>query len=325
MESLVTDRASWRNLPTCASTIPRSSGSAARQGGVLTRRQALELGLSPAQVVTALRRGSWTALRHGVYATVEVPATGTPQHLALLAAAECLVRPDEPVVRGRTAAVLHELPILGPLPVAPDLVVARSAGTRHRGDVLTTWLPAEHVTRVRGVRTTSIARTAVDVARASDLLGGVVVLDGALHAGAPRAALAAVLATCRGWRGSVVAAQALALARPGAESALESLGRVRLLEQGLPEPQLQVELRDRHGFVGRVDQLWRAERVIAEADGLSKYTDPSVLRAEKLREDRLRDLGFQIVRYTWDEAFYRPAELAARVRLAFARSLLRAA
>jgi len=44
-----------------------------------------------------------------------------------------------------------------------------------------------------------------------------------------------------------------------------------------------------------------------------------------LREDRLRDTGFEVIRYTWDEALRRPERLAARVRAAFARAARRAA
>ncbi len=40
---------------------------------------------------------------------------------------------------------------------------------------------------------------------------------------------------------------------------------------------------------------------------------------------RLRDAGYEVVRYTWDEAWHRPDRLAARVRLAMARQVLRAA
>ena len=60
--------------------------------------------------------------------------------------------------------------------------------------------------------------------------------------------------------------------------------------------------------------------MIGEADGLGKYDAPHVLRAEKLREDRLRDAGFEVVRCTWAEALHEPERLAVRVRAAFHRS-----
>ena len=75
----------------------------------------------------------------------------------------------------------------------------------------------------------------------------------------------------------------------------------------------------------RLDFLWKEQGTVAEADGLSKYTDPGVLREEKLREDRLRDMGFEVVRVTWKDATSEPEKMAARVRAAFDRRLRRTA
>jgi hypothetical protein len=107
------------------------------------------------------------------------------------------------------------------------------------------------------------------------------------------------------------------------ESPLESLGRVRFDEQGLPPPDLQVLVADGDGAFARVDQCWEEHRTVAEADGALKYATAADLFAEKRREDRLRDAGFEVVRYTWDDALRRPDALAARVRRAFARSASR--
>ncbi len=54
-----------------------------------------------------------------------------------------------------------------------------------------------------------------------------------------------------------------------------------------------------------------------------KYTAPADLFAEERREDRLRDAGREVVRYTWDDALRRPDALAARVRRAFLRAARR--
>lgn len=112
------------------------------------------------------------------------------------------------------------------------------------------WLPADQVLTVAGVRATSLARAGVDVARTGDVMAGVVVLDGVLARGTSMENLHEVLRGCRNWRGSVDAGRALRLARCGAESPLESIGRFQMLRQGIPEPELQVEVRDRHGLVG---------------------------------------------------------------------------
>lgn len=72
--------------------------------------------------------------------------------------------------------------------------------------------------------------------------------------------------------------------------------------------------------VARTDHGWPALRVVGEADGLGKYVSAEVLRAEKLRQDRLEDCGLTVFRYTWSDALHRPGLLADRFRRAVARS-----
>jgi very-short-patch-repair endonuclease len=73
-----------------------------------------------------------------------------------------------------------------------------------------------------------------------------------------------------------------------------------------------------------VDFLWRDWKVVGEFDGKLKYgrelregEDPgeAVFR-EKIREDRLRELGYIVVRWVWDD-LRQPERLAARIRRAF--------
>lgn len=50
---------------------------------------------------------------------------------------------------------------------------------------------------------------------------------------------------------------------------------------------------------------WEGAGVIGEADGLGKYTEPDVLRAEKLRQEQLEARGFVVVRFTWADIVLR--------------------
>ena len=85
------------------------------------------------------------------------------------------------------------------------------------------------------------------------------------------------------------------------ESAGESLGRLRLRSAGIPEPGLQRELFTPVGtFVARVDFFWEELGIVGAGDPAS--TAESV-RREKLREDAIRALGFEVVRWTWAELF----------------------
>jgi hypothetical protein len=94
----------------------------------------------------------------------------------------------------------------------------------------------------------------------------------------------------------------------------------------MPTPQLEVV--DARGcFVGRSDFGWIEERTLGEFDGRQKYgrlllkpsrSPEDALFEEKRREDRLRDQGWEVVRWIWAELF-QPAGLIDRLNRAFAR------
>lgn len=76
----------------------------------------------------------------------------------------------------------------------------------------------------------------------------------------------------------------------------------------IPKPTLQRRFFDEDGiFVARPDFEWDG-RLVGGFDGFMKYgqgamkpgqTPTDVVIAEKLREDRLRHLGVEVVRWVW--------------------------
>ena len=104
--------------------------------------------------------------------------------------------------------------------------------------------------------------------------------------------------------------------RPSSRVAGEEPHRLLLDGLGL-DFRTQVDIRDAAGFVGRVDFLVEG-RIVLEFDGLSKYAGADgreALAREKTREDRLRALGFEVVRLTWSD-LDRPEQVAQLVRKA---------
>jgi hypothetical protein len=282
-----------------------------------------------------VRTGRWTALRRGTSCrTADLPPSGA-RRTALEVAAAALATDCDVVGSHETAAIVHGLPLFSPYagpPVLSRVRLPRQTRPGHTSPAaLVSQLPARHRAVVHGAVVTSLARTAVDLGRKGPALSAVVVLDAALRAGVRRSELEDVLSDCRGWPGSRRAGQWIAFADGRAESPLESVGRWRMHQAELPAPDLQVVVRDEHGPVGRTDFLWEDLRTIGEADGFGKYrsrdgaADFSALRREKLREDRLREAGWEVFRFTWDEAVHRPVVLEQRARRAFARGLSRRA
>ena len=184
------------------------------------------------------------------------------------------------------------------------------------------------ITTIDGVPVTSLARTVLDLCRTVPIEQAVAAGDRALAFGLVRAVLEDHLAQMSRWPGTRQARRAVALLDPRSESAGESVSRVRLHEEGLPVPELQQDIYGQDGrFVARVDFCWKEQRTIGEFDGKIKYgrllkpgqSIEDVLFEEKRREDALRDLGWQIVRWLWRD-LYRPGVIKDRVVRAFARA-----
>jgi hypothetical protein len=186
-------------------------------------------------------------------------------------------------------------------------------------------LVKEDVTAHIGLLMTTIERTAVDLARELSRRDALIALDSALAGGGSKERMRAVAERLRGWRGIRQAEELIEFADGRSESATESWARLTLKDHGMPIPDLQVDLSDAQGPVARVDLIYREHRTIVEADGMIKYTDPwidprEVLVREKLREDRLRDAGWEVVRVTWRQLEREPLAFIDRVRRAFARA-----
>jgi len=105
-----------------------------------------------------------------------------------------------------------------------------------------------------------------------------------------------------------------------AESPGESRLRVRLWALGHKSLESQVVFAS-GGHRDRVDFFDREHGIVIEFDGLLKYRGKTgdALIEEKRREDRLRALGYEVVRFTWAD-LDTPGALARAMRAAIARS-----
>jgi hypothetical protein len=284
---------------------------ALRQGFVLRRRQALSAGLTESHLRRLVRGGTWSLPRHGV---LGVLPRSDAVDASLRATAAALVRPGH-VTSHRSAALLHGLPLLA-TPQAPELTALQvsTLGVRTACRVHGAALAADELTEWFGAPITTIARTVVDLGR-HDRAAALVAADAAMHESLlTAAALDAAVARCSGWPGIQAVREVVPLVSPLAESPLESLTRLCLVDAGVPAPELQVEIIDpADGWRCRVDMLWRAARVVLEADGKLKYTGSELWR-EKLRQERLERLGYRVVRALWNDVTARPDELVQRVR-----------
>lgn len=127
--------------------------------------------------------------------------------------------------------------------------------------------------------------------------------------------LAGEIVALRRRPGAAKARKALSLLRVGSESPKESQTRAVIVRAGLPEPELNVDLRDAAGFIGRVDMLFRAFRVVVEYEGRQHADSIGQWNTDLIRYERLMRAGYTVIRVT-QEMIRRPRELARRIHAA---------
>ena len=293
-------------------------------------RDLAEQGYSYAEMARMTREASLVRVRRGAYVAASDQALDPRvAHLQLLEATVGQ-RLADAVVSHASAAVLHNLPIgydqLGRIHLTRD----QDGGGKTRRYVHVHGMPlSDHdVVEVGGFRVTNLARTVLDLSCTMRPLHAVPLGDAALRAGLSTDELAQKLAEAGRRRGIASARRTAALLDIRSESPGESMSRVVFAEHRIPAPELQFPVIDGAGrFVGRCDFGWEEECTLGEFDGKAKYGDlllkpgqtpQDALFEEKQREDRLRDCGWQIVRWIWADLFA-PDAFLARLNRAFVR------
>ena len=256
----------WKRTARELSRCSPAHALACRQGFVLTRDQARGCGMADADLRSLVRRELWTAPRRGVVS----PLTPTVATTEIAATALALVRPDT-VVSHTSAAALWGLPLLAPVERPSVTMRFANGGGQAGANAHAAKIGNADVGRWFGVATTAVSRTVVDVARTEGRRAGLVAADSALHEEltTPEALRLALLRQ-HGWPGVVAARWVVEHADGRAESPLESLTRLLVIDAELPVPDLQAWVRTDRGFV-RVDGLWEGRLVVLEADGMLKY------------------------------------------------------
>lgn len=302
----------------------------------LTRELKLR-GVTPHELSRLEGAGELVRVRRGAYATPAPPvdpATVQPtdvlaeHHRQLVEATLPQLHPRAVISHG-SAAVLHGLPIFADAVRCLHLTRDRRGGGVRRSVVQVHGSPlrTDDVTSIDGVPVTSLARSVADLARTLPYAQAVAIGDKALALGLSPADLAEAIEMAARWAGAAQARRVAGFIDGRSESVGESFSRVGFDRDGIPMPLPQFEVCDDEGrFVGRTDFGWPELRTLGEFDGRDKYLrlrregetiEEFVLR-EKAREDALRDLGWQVVRWVWAELFQQQV-IADRLRRAFQR------
>ena len=302
---------------------------------VLRRSELVALGITDTTQAAMVRRGLLTRVRHGVYASAALIAGADAAERHRIDAAAAVAASRQPCwALGSTAALFQSLPLPFTAPSTVRLLRRErqdlrslTQASRHPLEIPDVEVRASsHITDadveiVRGVASLTRVHAALTAAREVSSWRKVVLFDALLWQGTDPDDIAAAEQRWGFLGQGAEVARALTLARPGAQTPLETLSRLSLMREGLPEPRLQESFHDAAGLIGVVDMWWPDLGVIGEADGLLKYGTAEAFPAEKWREDRLRALGLMVVRWGWEEINAHPELVAERIRRAARVSL----
>lgn len=288
--------------------------------GVASVAELARLGVSRHVVDDAVRRGDLVRWRRGVVIDSEVWRAAAPwDRHAIRARAAIRALSPSTALSHHSALAVQGVPVHG---VDDQVHVVRTDGRRARGTNGTVGhalVPEAFLSTVDDLRVVEGSLACLQVADTFGVEAGLVSADAVLRTGTARQRLTEALAAGRFGRGAAAARMVASTATALMESAGESRSRWLFRVVGLPDPEMQAWIRADDGFAARVDFLFREHRTIVEFDGMLKYANPADLRAEKTREDRLRELGYEVVRITWAE-LSNPAAVKAKIMAAFARA-----
>lgn len=299
-----------------------------RDDVLIHRSDAQASGRTPGEIRGLVRNGRWVRLASGVFVPRETydAADDFGRH-ALRARAMLQVSSPDAALSHVSAAVLHGL---RPWKIALNDVHLtynrRSGGKRTPGRVMhTARLDEAEVVDRCGARVLEVAWTVVDIAATEPFEESVVLGDRALRQGLTDIALLrSALERMGAHPGRARASRAVGRMDDRSDSVGESRSRILMLDERLPVPLAQADVLDAADrWLARVDFLWAEHGVIGEFDGRIKYRRDGVatkdaediVYQEKLREDRLRQAGWVVVRWTWDD-LETPGALASKIRAA---------
>jgi hypothetical protein len=253
------------------------------QDGVISRRQALECGLTSKQIRGRLESGRWVAIVQGVYRHPAAPITW---HQRVWAAV--VDGPPGTVASCTTAAAVHGL-VRGQ--GEPHVIVPGGSSGRSRMAVVhRVDLSARDRMMVGGIPRTTVSRTMIDCAavlpfnRLCDLVDAAF-CEGSSHrnvvlgaidraqVSGGRPGVASLRRALEAWSPGIV---------PGSPAEMRLLRQIA--ELGVEPPQRQLRIHDAEGRgIGRVDAGWPTRRIGLEYDS-DRHHGPRAWRRDEGRQ-----------------------------------------
>ncbi len=286
------------------------AGLAFRQHGVVAGWQLAELGLSTSAVCRRVARGRLHRVHRGVFAVGHARLTQNGRFMAAVLACG-----PQAWASHYCSGVLLELG-LGARRLID--VSTRSARGRTVPGIRThsaATLTAADVTIIDNIPCTTLARTLLDIAEDATQRDVERALD---HAERARQldmrAIDDVLQRADGRRGAKLLRAVLAEHRAGSTPTRNDLEEAFLQicrDIGAPPDAVNHWIAFPEGSGAEADFLWHQQRLIVEVDGHAPHTTRRAFEHDRRRDQRLMLLGWRVVRFTWRQVTYEPADVAS--------------
>lgn len=287
-------------------------------GGVVTTSLATSVDADEHVLSHLCRSGALVRLRRGAYVLSSAWTDASPEGRLALRTRAVIATQSGWVASHASALVLHDLPLSG---VSTSVVDVHGPVQRTRlrsGVRVHPFMPDEPQIDRGGTPCIPLPLALAQVLLRDGRDPVMVPLDAALHRGSLLEHVIEALDRLHPTiRARARAMKHLLASDPKSESPGETRTRLLLLDLG-HTVQSQITMCEPSGrMIGRVDFLVDGQ-VIVEFDGLVKYEGSDgkqALAREKAREDRLRALGYAVVRLTWADLAH-PDVVADKIRRA---------
>lgn len=289
---------------------------AKRHGGVITTKEALDLGMSSSTLARRVADGIFVRLSRGVLA---LPGTSSRPDVMMRAAGRLLGA----VVSHESAARIHGM---SPVPK----VAQPSVTVPHRGTYTfpgltvhqSTDLLPEHIVTINTLRVTSSVRTLLDLAKVlrgkrlgrivdSSLAGGIVDFDELVDL-----YFALTRQGKKGMRqmGQILGERADEKRVP--ETVIETMLFRLLVDAGIKRPVKQFHAPWLERVDGRVDFAYVDEQIVMEADSRRWHGLFDAFNIDRRRDIAAQLAGWIVLRITWQMITEEPAFVVGSVRRA---------
>jgi hypothetical protein len=287
-------------------------------GGVITRPEALALGVPSSTLKEWVRSGRLVRVGTGIYV---LPGVLEHERTTLQAATRALAA----VVSHESAARMHGLDGLDPRRLAVTVPVRRS--NRFAGVTVhqSTDLAEGETTTVEGIPTTDPPRTIVDLAAVLPPRLLASVLDQTVRRGLASYRIVAqrLEATARKGKPGVVRLRRVLEPRLGgthvSDSSLETLALETIRDAGLPTPETQHRPSWLRKMNGRVDLAYVDQQIVVECDGQRWHGSVEAFQLDRERDNLAQLAGWIVLRFTWDDITRRAPYVVGAIRDALSR------